>query len=84
MKAQGEMKAIRITWRTALLSGKKAGAIVVPEPPWPIMPATKQNVMPIVKRITRIFMRRAVASLLFMHRRATREMTRIVTIVSPK
>ena len=78
------MKAIRITCRTVLVSGRKAGSIVIPESLWPIMAATKQTVIPMVKISTITTMARAVAFLLFMHKRPISHITASVTSASPR
>lgn len=79
MKAQGEMKAMRITYRKTPVSGMKADAMVIPARLWPSMAATKQTVMPAVNSSASTFMQRAVAVLLFAHSNAMRTMTGKVT-----
>ena len=70
--------------RKALVSGRKAGLMVIPELWCPVMATAKHTVMPMVKSRTMTTMLRAVATLLFMHSRPTSHMTASVMRASTR
>ena len=84
IKAQGEIKAIRMICLKTFASGIKAGLIDIPEPAKPNIEVTKQKVMPMVKHSTVATMIFAVAFLLFMQSKPTSHMTTSVTKASPR
>ena len=84
MKAHGEMNEMVSTCLKALVSGTKAGSIVIFVWPCPSIEAAKQNVTPAVNRSTSPIMVYAVALLLLMHSKAMSSMASSVTRASPR